>query len=296
MCDPLGLREDPIDPNDRESLSHPLVLTTDFGLQDPYVGVMKGVALGINPRVPIIDLTHQIRPQNIAQAAFVLGSNYRFFPPGTIHVVVVDPGVGTDRNALLLVTPGGRFLAPDNGVLSRVLSDYLGDPPEQAGEIDVPAPLAAHRLTNPKYRLHPVSQTFHGRDVFAPAAAHLSLGVPPDDLGDPVTRLRWLPSPRPVRRGNAIQGQVIDVDHFGNLVTNIPAAMLEGSSGVHLKIGGRVIRGLSRTFHGGPDSPTDGLVALVGSHGYLEAAVRDGSAALLMGADLGEPVEVTLRP
>ena len=273
-----------------------MVLTTDFGLQDPYVGVMKGVVLGINPSARIIDLTHQIRPQNIAQAAFVLGSNYRFFPPGAIHVVVVDPGVGTGRNALLLVTPRGRFLAPDNGVLSRVLSDYLDDPLEQAGEMAVPVALAAYRLTNPKYWLHPVSHTFHGRDLFAPVAAHLLLGVAPDDLGEPVTRLRWLPSPSPVRSGNVIQGQVVNVDHFGNLVTNIPAAMLAGSSGVSLKIRGRVIQGLSLTFHGGPESPPDGFVALMGSHGYLEAAVRDGSAALLLGADLGEPVAVALHP
>ena len=273
-----------------------MVLTTDFGLQDPYVGVMKGVALGINPGIQIIDLTHQIRPQNVAQASFVLGSSYRFFPPGAIHVVVVDPGVGTDRDALLLSTLRGRFLAPDNGVLSHVLRDYLDDPPEQAGEIQVPAGLAAYRLTNPKYWLHPVSRTFHGRDVFAPTAAHLSLGVPPDDLGEPLKRLSWLPSPLPVRRGNVIQGVIINVDHFGNLVTNIPAAMLAETSSIDLEIRGRVIQGLSPTFHGGPESPKDGLVALVGSQGYLEAAVRDGSAALLLSADLGEPVEVRLRP
>ncbi len=272
-----------------------MVLTTDFGLQDPYVGVMKGVVLGINPGVQIIDLTHQIRPQNVAQASFVLGSSHRFFPPGAIHVVVVDPGVGTDRNALLLLTPHGRFLAPDNGVLSHVLRDYLDEPPGQSGEINVPASLTAYRLTNPKYWLHPVSRTFHGRDVFAPAAAHLSLGVHPDDLGEPVKRLSWLPSPLPVRLGNLIQGQVIDVDHFGNLVTNVPAPMLEGFSGVDVKIQGRVIHGLSPTFHGGPEAPGDGLVALVGSYGYLEAAVRDGSAAMLLGADISEPVEVTLH-
>ncbi len=271
-------------------------MTTDFGLQDPYVGVMKGVALSVNPGVQIIDLTHQIRPQNVAQAAFVLGSSYRFFPPGAIHVVVVDPGVGTDRNALLLLTPHGRFLAPDNGVLSHVLREYLDEPPGQSGQVDVPAVLAAYRLTNPQYWLHPVSRTFHGRDVFAPAAAHLSLGVRPDDFGEPISRLSWLPSPRPVRLGNAIHGEIINVDHFGNLVTNVPAPMLEGSSGIDLKIRGRVIQGLSHTFHGGPESSNDGLVALVGSHGYLEAAVRDGSAALTLSADLGDPVEVRLRP
>ena len=194
------------------------------------------------------------------------------------------------------MTPRGLFLAPDNGVLSRVLSDYLYDPSEDVGEIDVPAGIAAYRLTNPRYWLHPVSQTFHGRDVFAPTAAHLSLGVPPGDLGEPVSRMCWLSSPRPVRRHNVIQAQIVNVDHFGNLATNVSAVMLEGLSGVDLKIRGRVIQGLSRTFHGGPESPKDGLVALVGSHGYLEAAVRDGSAALLLGADIGDPVEVTLNP
>ena len=146
--------------------------------------------------------------------------------------------------------------------------------------MDVPAGLAAYRLTNPRYWLHPVSRTFHGRDVFAPAAAHLSLGVHPNDLGEPVKRLSWLPSPLPGRAGNIIQGEIVNVDHFGNLVTNIPAAMLAEVSSIDLRIRGRVIQGLSPTFHGGPEAPEDGLVALVSSHGYLEAAVRDGSADL----------------
>ncbi len=197
----------------------PVVFTTDFGLADPYAGVMKGVVLGINPRATIVDLTHQIQPQNVRQAAFALGNSYRFFPAEAIHVVVVDPGVGTSRRAVLLVTPRGRFLAPDNGVLSHVLRDCLDHPPERAGRVGVPSGLAAYSLTNSQYWLHPVSHTFHGRDIFAPVAAHLSLGVPPEDLGDRVQDLAWLPAPAPVYEGHRVQGEVIDVDYVGSLRT-----------------------------------------------------------------------------
>ena len=283
-----------IGPTDHASQSQPIVLTTDFGLDDPYVGVMKGVIVGINPGARVIDLTHQIRPQNVAQAAFVLGTSYRFFSPGAIHVAVVDPGVGTARVALLLVTPHGRFLAPDNGVLSHVLREYLDAPPQQACRVEVPQSLTAYGLNNSRYWLHPVSQTFHGRDIFAPVAAHLSLGVCPEVLGEPVTHVYWLPSPHPIRRGNSIRGEVINVDRFGNLITNIPAAMLLGTPGLDLNISGQVIKGLSQSYYGNDQSPQGGLVALVGSQGYLEVAVRDGNAALLLGVDLGEPVDITL--
>ena len=265
-------------------------------MDDPYVGVMKGVVLGINPGAIIVDLTHRIRPQNVGQAAFVLGASHRFFPPDAIHVAVVDPGVGTTRLALLLVTPRGRFLAPDNGILSQVFRDYLETPPERAGQVEIPERLTAYSLTNSSYWLHPVSQTFHGRDIFAPVAAYLSLGVCPDVLGEPVAHLNWLPSPRPIPRDNSIHGQVIDIDRFGNLITNIPAAMLVDRSGIDLSICGRVIKGLSRTYYGNEPSTEDGLLALVGSHGYLEVAVRDGNAALLLDVDLGEPVDATLHP
>ena len=286
--------EERVAPNNYTSQSQPIVLTTDFGLDDPYVGVMRGVVLGINPGASVIDLTHQIRPQNVGQAGFVLGTSYRFFPPGAIHVVVVDPGVGTARIALLLVTPHGRFLAPDNGVLSYVLRDYLDAPPERAGRVEVPKSLTAYSLTNPRYWLHPVSHTFHGRDIFAPVVAHLSLGVCPQALGEPVVHLCWLPSPHPIRQNNTIRGEVISVDHFGNLVTNIPAAMLVETPGIDLHIRGRVIKGLSQTYYGNEQSAESALVALVGSHGYLEVAVRNGSAALTLGVDVGEPVEIVI--
>ena len=290
----MGQAEEPLSPNADKPGNQPIVLTTDFGLDDPYVGVMKGVILGINPRAQIIDLTHRIRPQNLRQAAFVLGTSYRFFPPEAIHVVVVDPGVGTTRLALLLLTPQGQFLAPDNGVLSQVLRDYLDSPPEEAGRVEVPEKLAAYSLNNPSYWLHPVSQTFHGRDIFAPVAGHLSLGVPPELLGEPVGDLSWLPSPRPIHRDNGVQGEVVNVDHFGNLVTNIPASMLAGRDGIGLTISSRVIKELSQTYHGSEQVEEGELVALVGSQGFLEVAVRDGNAALSLDVDVGEPVYLTV--
>jgi hypothetical protein len=274
----------------------PIVFTTDFGLADPYMGIMKGVVLGINPRAALIDLTHQVSPQNVRQAAFVLGYSAPFFPPGSVHVVVVDPQVGTPRRALLLVTPQARFVAPDNGVLSYVVRDYLDSPPRQAGRVRIPQGLTAYSLTNSEYWLHPVSHTFHGRDIFAPAAAHLSLGVSPDSLGEQVDDMGWFPAPQPMVAANTIRGEVVYIDHFGNLVTNIPAQTLAEGSTAQVKIKGRLIPGLSRTFHDPSHQPEGGLLALIGSHGHLEIAVRDGSAARSLGADVGEGVEITVPP
>ena len=286
--------------NNRSSGEGPIVLTTDFGLIDSYVGVMKGVVLGINPGATIIDLTHQIQPQNILQASFTLANSYRFFPKGAIHAVVVDPGVGTSRRAVLLLTPHGRFLAPDNGVLSGVSGDYLEAASLAPGNIPVPAGLAAYSLTNPRYWLEPVSQTFHGRDVFAPVAAHLSLGVAPKELGEPIGDIAWLPAPQPVRHGNTIDGEIIIVDHFGNLVSNITADMVSGLKTLKVTIKGRQVSGLSRTFHdaapqgasSGSPSGSNNLVAILGSNGFLEVAYPDGSAAALLGVGVGEPVRV----
>ena len=273
----------------------PIVLTTDFGSVDPYVGVMKGVILSINPQASIIDLSHQVQPQNLRQAAFLLGTSRRYFPPQAIHVVVVDPGVGTRRRILLLVTPTARFLAPDNGVLSQVLSDHLPDPPHQSGWIRVPDGCSVYALSNPEYWHKPLSNTFHGRDIFAPVAAHLSLGIGPEELGEPVDQVAWLPSPEPVQEEQGIRGQVIYLDHFGNLITNIPEGLLAQADQVTVTIKGESIRGLSRTFHD-DDHPTEKqLLALIGSHGYLEIAVRDGSAALALPAQVGESVRVTVK-
>lgn len=274
----------------------PIVLTTDFGLSDAFVGVMKGVILTINPRAVVIDLTHDLPPQEVAAAAFVLGVNHPYFPPDTIQVAVVDPGVGTARRAVLLVTPTARVIAPDNGLLSGILKDYLDTPPASPGRVAVPPPLTAYELTNPDYRRHPVSSTFHGRDVFAPAAAHLSLGRPPESFGPPLSELVWLPLAAPVVQDGTVQGEVIYIDRFGNLITNIPAGQLPPAP-LTVSLANRTIPGLSRTFHDPdiapasfPDQPP--LIALIGSNGYLEIAVPDGNAAATLGVGRGAAVLV----
>ena len=269
-----------------------VVFTTDFGLSDAYAGVMKGVALGINPNLRLIDLTHQILPQNVAQGSFLLGINHLFFPDDTIHVAVVDPGVGTDRRPVLLTTPCGTFVSPDNGLLSGVVDRYLEAVPESTGPVALPSELSAVHLTNPAYWRHPVSHTFHGRDIFTPVAAHLSLGVAPRDMGEPIDHLYYLPLPRPVSQGDAITGQVIYQDVYGNLVTNIPADNLPDVELVDVRIKGRSIVGLSRTFNDNLHVGEDGLIALAGSHGYLEVALPNGSAADSLAGSEGETVTV----
>jgi len=272
----------------------PLVFTTDFGLSDPYAGVMKGVALTINPNVNLIDLTHEISPQNVAQGSFLLGLNYRFFPEDAIHVAVVDPFVGTARRPVLLSTPWGRFVAPDNGLVSGVLNGYLESPPLTAGLVRTPAEITAIHLTNPDYWRHPVSQTFHGRDIFTPVAAHLSLGVVPDAMGDTIDNLFYLPMTQPSQQDSVITGQVIYQDVYGNLVSNISAQHLPAGQPVEVRIEGQRISGLSRTFNDPRHGSDTGLIALIGSHGYLEVAVPNGNAAALLEVVRAEGVQVVV--
>ena len=267
-----------------------LVFTTDFGLSDSYAGVMKGVALGINPDLRFVDLTHQVAPQNVAQGAFALGVSYQYFPVHAIHVAVVDPGVGTTRRPILLQTPHGSFVAPDNGLLSRVLEPCLAKPPTDAGTVAVPQAARAFHLTNPDYWLHPVSSTFHGRDIFTPVAAHLSLGVSPESLGEPISELEYLPIPRPRVDTESIRGEIIYCDVYGNLISSIPMSLIENRAIGEVRLRGRAISRLSYTFNDTPSS--SGLIALVGSHGYLEVAVPNGSAAATLSAGPGEPITV----
>ncbi len=276
----------------------PIVLLTDFGLADAYVGMMRGVIAGISPDAPVIDLTHGIGPQDVRHGAVVLADSHRYFPRHSIFVAVVDPGVGTDRAAVILDTPDGRYLAPDNGLLTLVCREYESS----FGEDEAFSPTAlphlcrAWRLTNPAYWQHPVSNTFHGRDVFAPVAAHLSRGAPPDAMGEPTDTIFALPLTGPRPEGSTVRGQVIFADAFGNLVTDITEDVLSGmgvSSGdpsVTVRVAGNVIAGLSRTFH---HPPGDGLRALLGSHGRLEVVVVNGNAAHFLGVKSGEPVAVT---
>ena len=201
----------------------PIVLLTDFGLSDAYVGMMRGVIHGINPAAHVIDLTHGIGPQDVRHGAVVLADSYRYFPAGSIFVAVVDPGVGTDRAAVLLETPAARFVAPDNGLLTLVCRHYaasFGDT-TQPGLAPVPAACRAWRLTNPEYWRQPVSATFHGRDVFAPVAAHLSMDAPPDALGEPTPAINALSLPIPEPEGNTIRGQVVFAEHQGSRAEGI---------------------------------------------------------------------------
>jgi len=268
-----------------------ITLTTDFGLADPYVAAMKGVILSLNAAATIVDITHKVRPQQVAQAAFLLAQALPYFPPGTIHVVVVDPGVGTARQALALATPEMLLVGPDNGVLSATLPEETRRrtlPEPDARGVELPEGYRAVALRRRRYMRRPVSATFHGRDVFAPAAAHLSLGVELEALGPAVRRIRALPPFRARRRPEgALEGHVLHVDRFGNLVTDVRAEDLPAGR-VEVTIGGQRIEGPARTYEDEPD-----MKALVGSTGYLEVACRGGSAAYRLGVDVGAPVLVT---
>ena len=276
-----------------------ITLTTDFGSRDGYVAAMKGVILGIRPGTTLVDISHELPPQDIPHASIVLGTACRYFPRDTVHVAVVDPGVGTTRRPLLLATPGGRYVAPDNGLLSYLLMEYgvgrgtgMAEMPADSKfmePITVPVPegCSAYVLNRSEFWLQPLSHTFHGRDIFAPVAAHLADGVPPEDLGDPVGDVICLYTPTPVKRRDGLQGRIVYIDRFGNLVSNLRTADVGGES-VHIEIAGRHIQGLSRSYAGG-----QGLLAIIGSNGYLEVSLREGSAAERLRVQVGS--EITVR-
>ena len=267
-----------------------ITFTTDFGLADSYVAAMKGVVLGINPEAKLVDICHSIRPQNISQAAFVLSTVYEFFPHRTIHLVVVDPGVGTERSAIILRTPSADFVAPDNGVLSYIIQHYSTGPADANRQQIVPGTgLEAVAITRPQFWRSPVSPTFHGRDIFAPVAAHLSLGVPPADFGEAVTSLTVLPLPRPYQAPDGtLVGHILHIDNFGNLITNIRDSDLpQKAQAITVEIGNEKISGLSRTYGTG-----EGLLALIGSSGYLEISLKEGDAGTFLSAEAGDEVKI----
>ncbi|MBA7644082.1 5'-fluoro-5'-deoxy-adenosine synthase [subsurface metagenome] len=269
-----------------------ITLTTDFGLSDSYVAAMKGVILSINPEAKLIDICHTIKPQNITQAAFVLSTAYQFFPPKTIHLVVVDPGVGTERRAIILRTPSADFVAPDNGVLSYVIQQYLNKPMEGDSnqQIELEPELEAVAITKPQFWRSPVRPTFHGRDIFAPVAARLSLGFPPADFGEAINSVTMLPLPHPHWTPDGVLvGHILHIDSFGNLITNIKSDDLPPTKqALTISVGNYLIRGLSRTYAEGRE-----LLALIGSSGYLEVSRRGGSASAFLDAKIGN--EVTIR-
>ena len=267
-----------------------ITLTTDFGSRDGYAAAIKGAILSVHRDVTIVDLSHEVPPQDVAHGAFLLGAVCPYFPPDGVHLAVVDPGVGAERLLVLLVTPHGSYLAPDNGLLTYVLMAHEdgGEAPGVQGE-EIPDGCRAYSLDRREYWLHRVSDTFHGRDILAPVAAHLAAGVPPEDLGEPLDSLVRLAVPRPRAVGGQWEGQVIYVDRFGNLVSNIRLETPTGWDGFEVGIGGALIRGLSRSYAG-----AEGLLAIVGSSGYLEVAAKNGSAARQLAAGVGS--KVVLRP
>ncbi|HXG36809.1 MAG TPA: SAM-dependent chlorinase/fluorinase, partial [Dehalococcoidia bacterium] len=253
--------------------SPPITLLTDFGLTDAYVGIMKGVILSLNPFAPIVDITHEVAPQAVQQGAFLLSLAHPHFPAGSIHVAVVDPGVGSDRKALVLETESGIFVGPDNGVLSAALPESCRFSADEAGSrVSIPPEVRAIALTKQNYFRQPVSSTFHGRDIFAPVAAHLSLGVSPREMGEPVESIVAFPPFRALKREDgSLEGRVLHVDRFGNLITSVRARDLP-SSAVTVTVAGHSIPGLMPNYaEAGP-----GLCSLIGSEGYLEISLPGG--------------------
>ncbi|MDM8524081.1 SAM-dependent chlorinase/fluorinase [Desulfococcaceae bacterium HSG8] len=263
-----------------------ITLLTDFGITDEYVGVMKGAILSVNPDATIIDITHNIDPQDLIQAAYTLESSYKYFPEGTVHIIVVDPGVGSDRAILAAEAFGHILLAPDNGVLTFFTDQKILD--------------SVVRVDNSIYFSESVSQTFHGRDIFAPVAAHITKGVGINRLGTPVdhTSLVRLDIRKPyISDSDELIGSVVSTDRFGNLITNIDESSLERFCRKDIKkkaelwFRGCCITGLASSYESAkPQSP----LAIVGSRGYLEIAVNCGSAGNHFKAGKGDSVRIKL--
>lgn len=275
-----------------------IALLTDFGLTDGYVGVMKGVMLSICPTAQIIDLTHAIEPQNVRQGAYVLLNTLGYLPPQTIYVGVVDPGVGSSRESIAIKTNRAIFVGPDNGLFSYVLK-----------HCEVQQVVA---LQNPAYRLPDVSSTFHGRDIFSPMAAHIANGVALDQLGPALSKVEWLPPPRLEITPQAIHGEVLDIDHFGNIATSIGRLTWANNDmlllvpffnpqpepilSIHperctVQINGRTIDALGLTF---TTVPRGELIALINSAGQLEIAVNHGNAARELAVQVGDPISLSI--
>ena len=271
-----------------------IALITDFGTQDIYVGLMKGVIRGIYAEVDVIDVTHGITPQSVREGALALLHSYRYFPAGTTFLVIVDPGVGSTRRPLIVKAGGYTFIAPDNGILTYVMAELRQ--------------FQAHVLENPRYRLPNVSHTFHGRDIFAPAAAHLAAGVDITRFGPPVDEIVQLPQPTLEISDNRFVGEITHIDHYGNLVTSIGwlrhveeerlllepmlgqgAAMSFHADHLVVRVHNETIYGVRNSFHEGARGE---LMAHVDSNNYLEIAINQGNAAQRLQAAVGDIIEV----
>jgi len=262
-------------------LTNPIItLTTDYGTNDHLVGVLKGVILKINPDAQIIDITHQVTPFDLLDAALSIASAYSYFPPRSIHVVIVDPGVGTERRPILVSGQNHYFIAPDNGVLS--------------GVYEKEHPVVVRHITSEHYFLQPVSKTFHGRDVFVPVAAWLSKNWQPASMGEEITDFKRFAMPKPKEADGLLKGAVLKVDAFGNLITNfrmedLPANAVDRGE-VQLQIGSHPVTKFVPTFAHGPAGEA---VAYIGSSGFLEVAMNKGNASRTLGLGRGTPVLLT---
>ncbi len=256
-----------------------ITLTTDFGLSDQYVGTMKGVIVGICPHAQIVDISHEVGPYGIAEGGYLVAQAYRFFPRGTVHVVVIDPGVGTSRRPILVEAAGQLFVAPDNGVLSLIYANEK---------------TKVRWITSEKYFLKNVSRTFHGRDIFSPVGAHLAAGISPAKMGKPVADYMRLHLEKPVRTARrGWTGAVLKVDRFGNLITNLPAQDFPDleKRPFELSIGLETVHRLANSYaECGPGE----LFVIVGSSGYLEVSSSQASAAKILGCGAGAPVELRI--
>ena len=235
-----------------------ITLLTDFGLKDPYVGIMKGVILSINPDATIVDITHDIMPQDIEEAAFFIEEYHRFFPPGTIHVAVIDPTVGSQRRPIIVSKDNNIFIGPDNGLFTPIL--------DSDAEI--------HLIENPDFMLKEVSYTFHGRDIFAPAAAHASTGFHPSAFGRTIFDPMRLDNMLPAEEGHSLKGRIVRFDRFGNAITNINIDFLKdflGNRSFEVRIGSMVFTALNKSYY------ESEFTCLIGSSGYLEFGYFKGS-------------------
>ncbi|MFU8812172.1 MAG: SAM hydrolase/SAM-dependent halogenase family protein [Balneolaceae bacterium] len=257
-----------------------LTLTTDFGQQDHYVSAMKAVALNIAPDIRLVDISHEIPPQDIMAAAWVLRNVAMLFPEGTVHLVVVDPGVGTKRRPVAIEMNNRFFVGPDNGVFSLLTDQYSYN---------------AVELTNSDLWRDDPSATFHGRDLFAPVAAHLAAGTGFESLGEPIVQLETYRWAVPIADKDGIQGWIMHIDRYGNLISNIPASLLPDNSsysGLKIYVGNTIINHLVRTFGDVPDGEA---AAYIGSSGMLEVAINKGNARELLGVEKGAQISIVLQ-
>lgn len=261
-------------------MSSVITLTTDFGVQDHYVGVLKAMLISIAPEARLIDISHQIPPQDIMAGAWVVRNTAMLYPPDSVHLVVVDPGVGTARKPVALRINDQFFVGPDNGIFSLIADSHS---------------YQAVELTNTEYWLPSQSRTFHDRDIFAPVAAHLSRGVPLNDLGKPSEQLETYRWAVPISDKDGIQGWIVHIDHFGNLISNIPGKMIREAAAVadlKIYVGNTILEKIVDTFG---DVEEGEPAAYIGSSGVLEVAINKGSARQMLGVEKGAQISIVVQ-